>query len=78
MFAASDNRAATCFARPSWRTTGIPLSLVEPRPAPPREVEGYDMWHRRRLSVAPGIIGLWQVEARFDDQFDDRAELDMR
>ena len=61
-----------------WNVLRGEMSLVGPRPAPPREVEGYDMWHRRRLSVAPGITGLWQVEARFDDQFDDRAELDMR
>ena len=61
-----------------WNVLCGEMSLVGPRPAPPREVEGYDMWHRRRLSVAPGITGLWQVEARFDDQFDDRAQLDMR
>ena len=54
------------------------MSLVGPRPAPPREVEGYDIWHRRRLSVRPGMTGLWQVKARFDDHFDDRAELDLR
>jgi len=54
------------------------MSLVGPRPAPPREVDGYDIWHRRRLSVRPGMTGLWQVEARFDNHFDDRAELDLR
>jgi exopolysaccharide biosynthesis polyprenyl glycosylphosphotransferase len=54
------------------------MSLVGPRPAPPREVEDYDIWHRRRLSVRPGMTGLWQVEARFDHHFDDRAELDLR
>jgi exopolysaccharide biosynthesis polyprenyl glycosylphosphotransferase len=54
------------------------MSLVGPRPAPPREVAEYDIWHRRRLSVRPGMTGLWQVEARFDEHFDDRAELDLR
>ena len=54
------------------------MSLVGPRPAPPREVDEYDIWHRRRLSVRPGMTGLWQVEARFDEHFDDRAELDLR
>jgi len=54
------------------------MSLVGPRPAPPREVEGYDLWHRRRLSMRPGITGLWQVEARMDDHFDERAELDLK
>ena len=54
------------------------MSLVGPRPAPPREVDEYDIWHRRRLSVRPGMTGLWQVEARFDHHFDDRAALDLR
>jgi exopolysaccharide biosynthesis polyprenyl glycosylphosphotransferase len=54
------------------------MSLVGPRPAPPREVAAYDLWHRRRLSMRPGITGLWQVESRIDEHFDDRAELDLR
>lgn len=54
------------------------MSLVGPRPAPPREVASYDIWHRRRLSIRPGMTGLWQVEARFDRHFDDRAEMDLR
>jgi exopolysaccharide biosynthesis polyprenyl glycosylphosphotransferase len=54
------------------------MSLVGPRPALPREVEVYDIWHRRRLSVRPGMTGLWQIEARTNEQFDERAELDLR
>jgi lipopolysaccharide/colanic/teichoic acid biosynthesis glycosyltransferase len=53
------------------------MSLVGPRPAPPREVAGYDLWHRRRLSMKPGITGLWQVSSRLDDDFDERAQLDL-
>jgi exopolysaccharide biosynthesis polyprenyl glycosylphosphotransferase len=53
------------------------MSLVGPRPAPPREVDEYDVWHRRRLSVKPGVTGLWQVEARRDEDFDRRARLDL-
>ena len=37
----------------------------------------YDLWHRRRLSVKPGITGLWQITARLDRDFDERAELDL-
>ena len=54
------------------------MSLVGPRPAPPREVDQYDMWHRRRLSMRPGMTGLWQIKARMDDHFDDRAHLDLQ
>jgi lipopolysaccharide/colanic/teichoic acid biosynthesis glycosyltransferase len=27
--------------------------------------------------MKPGITGLWQVEARFDEEFDERATLDL-
>jgi exopolysaccharide biosynthesis polyprenyl glycosylphosphotransferase len=53
------------------------MSIVGPRPAPPREVENYDLWHRRRLSMKPGITGLWQVGPRFDRDFNERARLDL-
>jgi len=54
------------------------MSLVGPRPAPLREVDRYDIWHRRRLSMRPGMTGLWQVNAALDEHFDNRAELDLR
>ena len=60
-----------------WNVLRGEMSIVGPRPAPPREVAGYDVWHRRRLSMKPGITGLWQVEARFDEEFDNRARLDL-
>jgi exopolysaccharide biosynthesis polyprenyl glycosylphosphotransferase len=46
------------------------MSLVGPRPPLPGEVDNYDLWHRRRLSMKPGITGLWQVRARREPEFD--------
>lgn len=60
-----------------FNVLGGGMSLVGPRPAPQREVDGYDIWHRRRLSMKPGISGLWQVESRLDEHFDDRVALDL-
>jgi lipopolysaccharide/colanic/teichoic acid biosynthesis glycosyltransferase len=37
------------------------MSVVGPRPSPPRENSACPPWHDARLSVRPGITGLWQV-----------------
>ena len=60
-----------------WNVVRGEMSLVGPRPPLPSEVEGYDLWHRRRLSMKPGITGLWQVEARREEDFDRWVELDL-
>jgi len=60
-----------------WNVILGDMSLVGPRPALPREVAGYDLWHRRRLSMKPGITGLWQVSARRSANFDTWAQLDL-
>ena len=60
-----------------WNVLRGEMSLVGPRPPLPREVEGYDVWHRRRLSMKPGITGLWQVAARRDPDFDRWVRLDL-
>jgi len=60
-----------------WNVIRGEMSLVGPRPPLPREVEGYDLWHRRRLSMKPGMTGLWQVQGRRDADFDRWVELDL-
>jgi len=60
-----------------WNVLKGEMSLIGPRPAPPREVAEYGIWHRRRLSMKPGITGLWQIGSRMDAHFDDRAQLDL-
>lgn len=53
------------------------ISLVGPRPALPMEVEQYSPWQRRRLSMKPGITGLWQVSSRNHLSFNDWVRLDL-
>jgi exopolysaccharide biosynthesis polyprenyl glycosylphosphotransferase len=53
------------------------MSLVGPRPAPPAEVQRYQPWHKRRLEVAPGMTGMWQVSGRSELTFDEMVLLDL-
>jgi lipopolysaccharide/colanic/teichoic acid biosynthesis glycosyltransferase len=54
------------------------LSLVGPRPAGPHELVRYQSWHRRKLSVKPGITCLWQCNGRNDiSKFDDWVKMDL-
>jgi lipopolysaccharide/colanic/teichoic acid biosynthesis glycosyltransferase len=52
------------------------MSLVGPRPPIPAEVERYESWQRRRLSVTPGITCLWQVRGRNRISFQEWMKLD--
>jgi len=54
------------------------MSLVGPRPPIPEEVEQYETWQRRRLSVTPGITCLWQVSGRNRISFREWMEMDMK
>jgi exopolysaccharide biosynthesis polyprenyl glycosylphosphotransferase len=40
------------------------MTIVGPRPAVPSEVEQYEPWQRKRLSVLPGLTCTWQVSGR--------------
>ena len=60
-----------------WNVIRGDMSLVGPRPPLPREVATYDVWHRRRLSMKPGITGLWQVSERRSSDFDRWVSVDL-
>jgi len=53
------------------------MSFVGPRPPVPEEVEKYEGWQRRRLSMKPGITGLWQVKGRNTIDFQKWMKLDL-
>lgn len=53
------------------------MSLVGPRPPLASEVAQYSWNQRRRLSVKPGMTGLWQVSGRSDVSFEQWVEMDL-
>ena len=55
------------------------MSLVGTRPPTVDEYEKYKSHHKRRLSMKPGITGLWQVSGRSHiDNFEDVVALDIQ
>lgn len=60
-----------------WNVFLGQLSLVGPRPHPLDDFSRYELEHRRRLEVKPGITGLWQVTARRDPSFEKNVALDL-
>ncbi|MGB9178175.1 MAG: sugar transferase [Pyrinomonadaceae bacterium] len=53
------------------------MSVVGPRPPIPYEVEAYELWHRKRLDMKPGVTGLWQVSGRNRLPFEEMVRLDL-
>ena len=47
-----------------WNVVRGDMSLVGTRPPTVEEYEKYDMHHLARMSIKPGITGLWQVSGR--------------
>lgn len=42
------------------------MSLVGTRPPTMDEWEKYELHHRKRLAIKPGLTGMWQVSGRSD------------
>ena len=54
------------------------MSLVGPRPPLVGEMNRFESWQRRKLSLKPGLTCLWQVSGRNEIRdFDDWAKLDL-
>jgi lipopolysaccharide/colanic/teichoic acid biosynthesis glycosyltransferase len=53
------------------------MSLVGPRPPIPSEVERYERWQRRRLSMRPGITCIHEVVARNNKDFNVWMKMDL-
>jgi lipopolysaccharide/colanic/teichoic acid biosynthesis glycosyltransferase len=60
-----------------WNVIRGEMSIVGPRPAVLYELPYYASRHRRRLSVTPGLTGLWQVGCRSATSFEEMVELDL-
>ena len=62
-----------------WNVLKGDMSLVGTRPPTSDEVVNYEKWHHRRISINPGITGLWQVSGRNGIQdFDEIVRLDLQ
>ena len=53
------------------------MSLVGPRPLAKEEMTGYDLWKNIRLTVKPGLTGLWQIYGRPTGKFGDWVKYDI-
>ncbi|MFW5851438.1 MAG: sugar transferase [Bacteroidota bacterium] len=54
------------------------MAIVGPRPPIPSEVEKYERWQLRRLSMKPGITCIWQVSGRNNIPFERWMKLDLQ
>ncbi len=61
-----------------WNVLKGDMSLVGPRPPIPAEVDQYEPWQRRRLSMKPGITCIWQVSGRNKITFEEWMKLDLQ
>jgi lipopolysaccharide/colanic/teichoic acid biosynthesis glycosyltransferase len=62
-----------------WNVFKGEISLVGTRPPTPSEVACYEPHHQRRLSMKPGITGLWQLYGNDEvTDFEEVVELDCR
>ena len=62
-----------------WNVLIGDMSLVGTRPPTVDEYEQYELGHRKRLAMKPGLTGMWQVSGRSDiTDFDEVVALDAK
>ena len=62
-----------------WNVLKGDMSLVGTRPPTEKEFLQYNAYYRARLTLRPGLTGLWQVSGRSDiTDFDEVVKLDMQ
>uniref|UniRef100_UPI00405647AA sugar transferase n=1 Tax=Agathobacter sp. TaxID=2021311 RepID=UPI00405647AA len=62
-----------------WNILKGEMSLVGTRPPTVQEYEQYDLHHKIRLSIKPGLTGMWQVSGRSDiTDFEEIVRLDTK
>lgn len=61
-----------------WSVLKGDMAIVGPRPQIESEAQMFESWHRRKLSVKPGLTCLWQVSGRSSiSSFDEWVRLDL-
>jgi len=61
-----------------WSVLKGDMSIVGPRPQIESETKRFESWHRRKLSVKPGLTCLWQISGRSTiSSFDEWVRLDL-
>lgn len=62
-----------------WNVFKGDMSLVGTRPPTVEEFEQYNDYYRRRMSITPGLTGMWQVSGRSDiKDFNEVVKLDLQ
>jgi exopolysaccharide biosynthesis polyprenyl glycosylphosphotransferase len=61
-----------------WNVFRGDMAVVGPRPPLVSELDKFESWHRRKLSVKPGLTCLWQISGRSElTDFDEWVRLDL-
>ncbi len=61
-----------------WNVLKGDMSIVGPRPPTPTEVDQYERWQRRKLSMRPGLTCIWQISGRNLIRFQEWIKLDLQ